>query len=61
LDHLRKAIELDPTMATVAVERGLHQALWEDEVFRRLVENAEMEDSEAEGTKAEDATQAAGE
>ena len=48
-------------MATVAVERGLYQALWEDEVFRRLVENAEMEDSEPEGTKAEDATQAAGE
>lgn len=39
LAYLRKALELDPTMSSLAMEEGLNPALWEDEVFKRIVEN----------------------
>ena len=39
LAHLRKAVELDPTMSSVTMEEGHYQALGEDEVFKRIVED----------------------
>jgi len=34
-----KAVELDPTMSSVTMEEGHYQALGEDEVFKRIVED----------------------
>ena len=44
-----KAVELDPTMSSMAVEEGLYRALWEDEVFKQIVEDAALQKGQSAG------------
>lgn len=40
LVHLRKAVELDPSMAAIAIEREMYRDLWEDAEFKQVVAEA---------------------